>query len=299
MATAFEASTTMFLDEEASTSRSYICVGKENSTNIDLYYEDHGTGRPVVLIHGWPLSGRSWEKQVAALLDAGYRVITYDRRGFGESSKPTSGYNYNTLAQDLHTLVTKLELNDVTLVGFSMGGGEVARYLGAYGSERVSQAVFISAIPPFLLKTPENPDGAEGHIFDEIKKGIVADRPAFLTSFLANFYNVDVLGGKLVSDQVVELSWGIAAGASPKGTLDCVQAWLTDFRTDLARIDVPTLVIHGDSDRILPFSVTGKRTHELVKGSRLVVIEGGPHGLTWTHAGKANRELLDFLAKGK
>jgi pimeloyl-ACP methyl ester carboxylesterase len=299
MATAVIPSRTTFLDEEASLAGPYICVGKENSTNIDLYYEDHGAGRPVVLIHGWPLSGRSWEKQVAALLDADYRVITYDRRGFGESSKPASGYNYDTLAQDLRTLVTKLDLHDVTLVGFSMGGGEVARYLGTHGSERVRQAVFISAVPPFLLKTPDNPSGVEGRVFDEIQKAIVADRPAFLTGFLSNFYNVDILGGKLVSDQVVQLNWSIAAGASPKGTVDCVQAWLTDFRTDLTRIDVPTLVVHGDADRILPLAATGKRTHELVKESRLVVIEGGPHGLTWTHAEKVNRELLEFLGKAK
>jgi non-heme chloroperoxidase len=295
MARGDEHSATAFLDEQASISNSYICVGKENTTNIDLYYEDHGVGRPVVLIHGWPLSSRSWEKQTAALLDAGYRVIAYDRRGFGESSKPTSGYNYDTLAQDLRTLVMKLELHDVALVGFSMGGGEVARYLGAFGSDRVSQAVFISAVPPFLLKAPDNPAGVEGSVFNEIQKAIVADRPAFLTDFLANFYNVDLWGGKRVSNQVVQLSWNIAAGASPKGTLDCVQAWLTDFRDDLARIDVPTLVVHGDADRILPFAATGKRTHELVKGSRLVAIEGGPHGLTWTHAEQVNRELLDFL----
>jgi pimeloyl-ACP methyl ester carboxylesterase len=171
----------------------------------------------------------------------------------------------------------------------------VARYLGTYGSDRVSQTVFISAVPPFLLRTPDNPDGVEVRVFDEIQKAIVADRPAFLTAFLSKFYNVDILGGKLVSDQVVQLSWSIAAGASPKGTLDCVHAWLTDFRTDLTRIDVPTLVIHGDADQILPIAATGKRTHELVKGSQLVVIEDAPHGLTWTHAEKANRELLKFL----
>jgi non-heme chloroperoxidase len=274
----------------------YVTVGTENSGAIDLYYEDHGTGKPVVLIHGWPLSGRSWEKQVPVLLNAGYRVITYDRRGFGDSSKPTSGYDYNTLAEDLHKLVTKLDLRDVTLVGFSMGGGEVARYVGVHGAERVSKAVFMAAIPPFLLKTPNNPDGVDGGIFDGIKAAIAADRPAFLSQFLANFYNVDVLGGKLVSDEVVRLSWNIAAGASPKGTLDCVQTWLTDFRKDLERMDVPTLVIHGDADRILPIAATGKRTHEAVRGSRLVVVEDGPHGLNWTHAEKVNHDLLEFLA---
>ncbi len=275
----------------------FINVGKENSGNIDLYYEDQGTGKPVILIHGWPLSGSSWEKQLPVLLDAGYRVITYDRRGFGDSSKPTSGYNYDTLAEDLHKLVTNLDLREFVLVGFSMGGGEVARYLGKYGTERVSKAVFMSAIQPFLLKTRDNPEGVDGSVFEGIKKAIIADRPAFLSEFFANFYNVDVLGGKLVSNQAVELSWNIAAGASPKGTLDCVSAWLEDFRKDLERIDVPTLVVHGDADRILSLAATGRRTHKLVKGSRLVTVEGGPHGLIWTHAEKVNRELLDFLGQ--
>ena len=275
-----------------------ITVGKENSGNIDLYYEDHGSGNPVILVHGWPLSGASWEKQVPVLLEAGHRVITYDRRGFGESSKPTSGYDYDTFAEDLHKLVTTLNLKDAALVGFSMGGGEVARYLGKYGNKHVIKAVFIASIPPFLLKTPDNQEGVDGSVFDGIKKGIAADRLAFLTDFLSNFYNVDVLGGKLISEQAVQLSWNIGAGASPKGTLDCVSAWLTDFRNDLKKIDVPTLVIHGDSDRILPLSATGKRTPQFVKGSKLVVVEGGPHGLTWTHAEKVNRELLNFLGQG-
>jgi pimeloyl-ACP methyl ester carboxylesterase len=276
-----------------------ITVGKENSGDIQLYYEDHGSGNPVVLVHGWPLSGASWEKQVPVLLEADYRVITYDRRGFGESSKPATGYDYDTFAEDLHKLLTTLNLHDAALVGFSMGGGEVARYLGAYGTKRVSKAVFIAAIPPFLLKTPENPEGVDGSVFEGIKKGIAADRLAFLSQFLSNFYNVDVLRGKQISDQAVQLSWNIAAGASPKGTLDCVSAWLTDFRNDLKKIDVPTLVVHGDADRILPLAATGKRTQEFVKGSKLVVVEGGPHGLTWTHAEKVNRELLAFLGQGK
>jgi non-heme chloroperoxidase len=277
----------------------YTTVGKENSGNIDLYYEDHGTGKPVVLIHGWPLSGRSWEKQTTALLEVGHRVITYDRRGFGESSKPTSGYDYDTFAEDLNKLITQLDLKDVTLVGFSMGGGEVARYLGKYGSKRVNQAVFIAAIPPFLLKTVDNPSGVDGTVFEGIKKGIVADRPAFLAGFLSNFYNVDVLRGKLISDELVQFSWSIAVGASPKGTLDCVSAWLTDFRKDLERIDVPTLVIHGDSDRIVPLAASAKLTAEKVKGARLVVIEGGPHGIIWTHAEKVNRELITFIGSEK
>ena len=273
----------------------YVNVGQENSGSIDLYYEDHGSGKPIILIHGWPLSGRSWERQVSVLLAAGYRVITYDRRGFGDSSKPTSGYNYDTFAKDLHMLVTKLDLQDLALVGFSMGGGEVARYIGTYGSGRVRKAAFLASIPPFLLKTPDNPGGMDSSAFDGIKAGLAADRLAFLTTFFANFYNVDVLGGKRVSDQAVQFSWNIAAGASPKGTLDCVSAWLTDFRKDLARIDVPTLIVHGDADRILPIEVTGKRTNELVKGSRFVIIKDGPHGLNWTHAEQVNKELLEFL----
>jgi non-heme chloroperoxidase len=276
-----------------------ITVGKENSGDIELYYEDHGSGSPVVLVHGWPLSGASWEKQVPVLLEAGHRVIMYDRRGFGESSKPATGYEYDTFAEDLHKLVTTLNLHEAALVGFSMGGGEVARYLGKYGSKRVSKAVFIASIPPFLLKTADNPEGVDGAVFEGIKKGIAADRLAFLSQFLSNFYNVDVLRGKQISDQAVQLSWNIAAGASPKGTLDCVSAWLTDFRNDLKKIDVPTLVVHGDADRILPLAATGKRTQEFVKGSKLVVVEGGPHGLTWTHAEKVNRELLAFLGQGK
>ncbi|HEX7697174.1 MAG TPA: alpha/beta hydrolase [Candidatus Acidoferrum sp.] len=276
-----------------------LTVGKENSGDIELYYEDHGNGSPVVLVHGWPLSGASWEKQVPVLLEAGHRVIMYDRRGFGESSKPATGYEYDTFAEDLHKLVTTLNLHEAALVGFSMGGGEVARYLGKYGSKRVSKAVFIASIPPFLLKTADNPEGVDGAVFEGIKKGIAADRLAFLSQFLSNFYNVDVLRGKQISDQAVQLSWNIAAGASPKGTLDCVSAWLTDFRNDLKKIDVPTLVVHGDADRILPLAATGKRTQEFVKGSKLVVVEGGPHGLTWTHAEKVNRELLAFLGQGK
>jgi pimeloyl-ACP methyl ester carboxylesterase len=274
-----------------------ITVAQENSGNIDLYYEDHGAGTPIVLIHGWPLSGRSWEKQVPALLEVGFRVITYDRRGFGESSRPTFGYDYDTLAEDLHSVLAELDLRDVTLVGFSMGGGEVARYLGTYGSERVSKAVFMAAIPPFLLKTADNPTGVDGSVFDGVKQAIVADRPAFLSKFLADFYNVDVLRGTQISDEVVRLSWNIAAGASPKGTLDCVSAWLTDFRADLQKIDIPTLVIHGDADRILPLAATGTATQAMVTGSRLVVVKGGPHGLNWTHAEEINRELLTFVTE--
>ncbi len=274
---------------------SKITVGQENSAPIELYYEDHGAGKPVVLIHGWPLSGASWEKQVSALLGAGHRAITYDRRGFGKSSQPGTGYDYDTFAQDLDKIMTRLDLRNAALVGFSMGGGEVARYLGAYGSDRVSKAVFISAIPPYLLKTADNPDGVDGTVFEGIKKALVADRPAFLSEFLNNFYNLDELGGKRISNQAVHLSWMVAVGASPRGTLECVSAWGTDFRKDLAGIKVPTLVIHGDGDRILPIAATGTRIHEEIKGSRLVVVAGGPHGLLWTHADNVNSALLKFL----
>lgn len=274
---------------------STITVGKENSTSIDLYYEDHGAGKPVILIHGFPLSGASWEKQTAALLAAGHRVITYDRRGFGQSSKPTTGYDYDTFTSDLHTLITMLDLWNVVLVGFSMGGGEVARYLGTHGSERVSKAVFISAVPPYLLKADDNGEGVDGSVFAGIKEAIVSDRFAFLSGFFANFYNVDVLGGTRISEQAVQASWNIAASASPTATLACVDTWGTDFRSDLTRITIPTLIIHGDADRIVPLPASGLRTHKSIKDSKLVVVEGGPHCITWTHAEQVNTALVDFL----
>src|SRR5712671_3751046 len=223
-----------------------VKVGVENGTDIEIYYEDHGSGRPVVLIHGYPLNGGSWEKQTAALLAAGYRVINYDRRGFGRSSQPTTGYDYDTFAEDLRKLVTQLELRDFALAGFSMGGGEVARYIGKYGSKGVSRAVFISAVPPFLLKTPENPEGVDGGIFDGIQKAIAADRYGFFTEFFKNFYNTDLLLGKRVSEQAVQSSWNVAAGSSATASLACVPTWHEDFRKDLSRVDVPALVIHGD-----------------------------------------------------
>jgi len=277
---------------------SHITVGKENSGNVDLYYEDHGSGKPVVLIHGYPLSGASWEKQSAVLLAAGHRVITYDRRGFGKSSQPATGYNYDTFAEDLHKLVTALELRDFTLVGFSMGGGEVARYLGKYGSKGVSKAVFISSVPPFLLKTPDNPEGVDGSVFDGIEKAVVADRYAFFTGFFKNFYNTDLLLGTRVSEQAVQSSWNVAAGSSAAASLACVATWHEDFRKDLTRVDVPTLVIHGDADRIVPFAASGTRTAKLIKGARLSVVKDGPHCITWTHAEEVNRELVDFLGEG-
>ena len=276
----------------------HISIGKENSGNIDLYYEDHGSGKPVVLIHGYPLSGASWEKQTAALLAAGHRVITYDRRGFGKSSQPTSGYNYDTFAEDLHKLVSQLELRDFALVGFSMGGGEVARYIGKYGSKGVSKAVFISSVPPFLLKTPDNPEGVDGSVFEGIQKAVAADRYAFFTEFFKNFYNTDVLLGKRVSEAAVQASWNVAAGASATASFACVPTWHEDFRKDLTRVDVPALVMHGDADRIVPISAAGLRTGKLIKGSRLAVVKDGPHCITWTHAEEVNRELVNFLGEG-
>jgi non-heme chloroperoxidase len=275
----------------------YVVVGQENSGDIELYYEDHGSGQAVVLIHGYPLSGASREKQVPVLLDAGYRVITYDRRGFGKSSQPTTGYNYDTFAEDLHNLLAKLKLRDFTLVGFSMGGGEVARYIGKYGSKGVSKAVIISGVPPYLLKAADNPEGVDASVFAGIEKAVVADRYAFFTSFFQNFYNTDLLLGKRVSKETVQASWNIAAGASATASLACVPTWHEDFRQDLARIDVPTLVIQGEADRILPITASGLRTAKLIKGARLMVVKDGPHCITWTHAEEVNAELLSFLGE--
>jgi len=277
----------------------HVTVGKENSGNIDLYYEDHGSGNPVVLIHGYPLSGASWEKQLPALLNAGYRVITYDRRGFGKSSQPTTGYNYDTFAEDLRQLVTQLKLEDFALVGFSMGGGEIARYLGRYGSKGVTKAVFISSIPPFLLKTSDNPEGVDGSVFEGIQKAVAADRYAFFTEFFKNFYNTDVFLGKRVSEQAVQASWNLAASASATASLACVPTWHEDFRKDLSRVDVPTLVVHGDADRIVPINAAGARTAKLVKGARLLLVKNGPHCIPWTHAEEVNSELINFLGLSK
>jgi len=275
----------------------YVTVGKENSAEIKLYYEDHGSGKPVVLIHGYPLSGASWEKQVPVLLNAGYRVITYDRRGFGKSSQPTEGYNYDTFAQDLQKLISQLNLQDFTLVGFSMGGGEIARYFGKYGSKGANKAIIIGGVPPFLLKTGDNPEGVDASVFEGIKKAVAADRYAFFTDFFKNFYNTDLYLGKRVSEQVVQASWNLAAGASAIASLACVPTWHEDFRGDLARVDVPTLVIHGDDDRIVPLAASGLRTAKLIKGARLVVVKGGPHCIPWTHAEEVNAELLNFLGE--
>jgi len=273
-----------------------IKVGQENSPSIDLYYEDHGSGFPVVLIHGWPLSGASWEKQTAALIAAGHRVITYDRRGFGRSSKPGTGYDYDTFAADLAAVLDALSLDKVDLVGFSMGTGEVTRYLGKYGSTRVRRAVLIGTLGPYLVKAPDNPEGVDLEVFKAIKDALRRDRPAFLLQFLHNFYNWDVLGGKLVSERVVEDNWNVAASASPIGALACVDSWLEDFRRDIPKNDVPTLILHGDSDRILPPDATSRRQAKLLKKVKFTELAGGPHGALWTHSEEVNRALVEFLA---
>ncbi|GAA0981592.1 bromoperoxidase [Acrocarpospora macrocephala] len=274
-----------------------VTVGRENSDVINIHFEDHGAGRPVVLMHGYPLDGRAWEKQERVLLRAGYRVITYDRRGFGKSSQPTTGYDYRTFTDDLKAVLDHLELDEVDLVGFSMGTGEVARYIGTYGSERVGRAVLIGALPPFLLQTGDNPEGVDGKVFDALKEAIVHDRPAAIKEFLDNFYNVDVYRGTRISDEAWQNSFNVAVLASPYAAYACIDAWLTDFRPDLLKFDVPTLLIHGEEDRILPYANTAARLPGLIRDLTFVTIEKGPHNVPWTHPEEVNRALLDFLAR--
>jgi non-heme chloroperoxidase len=273
-----------------------VTVGTENGNEIQLHYEDHGEGQPVVLIHGYPLNGRSWERQERELLAAGYRAINYDRRGFGLSDQPTTGYDYDTFAADLNALLDHLGLDDVVLAGFSMGTGEVTRYLGTYGSGRVRKALLFGAIPPFLLKTDDNPEGVDGAVFEGIQAAIVADRYAYFKDFLDNFYNVDQLGGTRISDQAWQASFNVAVGSSPHATYACVGTWLTDFRGDLPKIDVPTLVVHGTEDRILPYEATAARLPDLIADVRVIPVEGGPHNIGWTHPEEVNKAFLEFLA---
>ncbi|MDE1160846.1 MAG: alpha/beta hydrolase [Acidobacteriaceae bacterium] len=275
----------------------FLTVGKENNADIQIYYEDRGTGKPVLLIHGWPLSGASWEKQVAALLAAGYRVITYDRRGFGRSSAPSEGYNYNTLAEDTYKLIEALDLKDLTLVGFSMGGGEVARYLGKYNDGRVTKACFMASIAPALRKDGSNPEGVPAEVFEGIKQGIEKDRYVFLEGFLKNFYSKKLVGGTDISDAAIHASFNVAAASYYVGMLTCVDAWLEDFREDLKQVTIPVQVIHGNDDQILPIDATGNRMPALIPTAKLHVVDGGPHGLNWTHATEVNEVLLKFLAE--
>ncbi|HEY6888586.1 MAG TPA: alpha/beta hydrolase [Solirubrobacter sp.] len=272
----------------------FLEVGTENSGSIGLYYEDHGSGQPIVLIHGYPLSGRAWDKQVPVLAEAGFRVITYDRRGFGKSSQPLNSYDYDTFAGDLNALIKALDLDDAILVGHSMGTGEVVRYLATYGSERIARAALISPIQPFLLQTDDNPDGLPPDLFAGFAEAALADTPAWMRGFLENFYNYDQLGGTLVSEHALRASWNIATAASAAAAVACIATWETDFRGDLPKIDVPLLIVQGDADRILPFPNTGKRLPALVEGARLLVIEGGPHAIAWTHSERVSAALLEF-----
>ena len=272
----------------------YVKVGEENSGHIKLHYEDYGAGEPIILIHGYPLSGRAWDKQVPVLLDAGHRVITYDRRGFGDSSRPSTGYDYDTFASDLKVLLDELDLPEVTLVGHSMGTGEMIRYLGKHSSDRIARGVLVSPIPPFLLEADDNPDGLPGSLFEGFVESAKADTPAWMKGFLDNFYNMDQYAGKLVSPEAFASSLDLALAASAIAAVACIPTWETDFRRDLAKIDVPLLVIQGDADRILPFPKTGKRLPDLID-CELVVIEGGPHAIAWTHADQVNDALLQFI----
>lgn len=276
----------------------FITVGQENSTPVDLYYEDHGTGQPVVLIHGFPLDGHSWERQSAVLLEAGYRVVTYDRRGFGQSSQPTTGYDYDTFASDLNTVLETLDLRDAVLVGFSMGTGEVARYLSTYGSGRVAKAAFLASLEPWLLKSDENPGGAAPQeFFDGVVAAVKADRYAYYTSFYQDFYNLDENLGSRISEEAVRNSWNTAARGGFFAAAAAPTTWYTDFRADIPAIDVPTLILHGTGDRILPVEATGRPFAEALPSADYVEIEGAPHGLLWTHADEVNSALLAFLRK--
>jgi len=273
----------------------YVTVGEENSGSIDLYYEDHGSGPPVVLIHGYPLSGRAWDKQVPALLEAGHRVITYDRRGFGRSSQPASGYDYDTFTADLDALIRKLDLHETTLAGHSMGTGEVTRYLGTYGSARVARGVLVSPIPPFLLRAGDNPEGVPVSVYDGFIRTAKADIPAWMTTFLNVFYSTGAQRDASVSDQAFQASWNLATAMSATAAVACIATWETDFRADLRKIDVPMLVVQGDADQAVPLEKTGKRVPAFVDDVRLVTVNGGPHAIPWTHAEQFNTALLQFI----
>ncbi|MCR2800057.1 alpha/beta hydrolase [Microbacterium sp. zg-Y818] len=278
----------------------YITVGNENSAPIELYYEDQGAGQPVVLIHGYPLDGHSWERQTRELLAQGYRVITYDRRGFGQSSKVNEGYDYDTFAADLNTVLETLELQDVVLVGFSMGTGELARYVGRYGHDRVAKLAFLASLQPFLVQRDDNPEGVPQGVFDGIEAAAKGDRFAWFTDFYKNFYNLDENLGSRISEQAVAGSWNVAAGSAPVAAYAVVSSWIEDFRGDVEAVraaEKPTLILHGTKDNILPIDATARRFHPAVPAAEYVEIEGAPHGLLWTHADEVNRALTSLLAK--
>ena len=272
-----------------------ITVGRENSASIELYYEDQGSGPPVVLLSGWPLDSRSWEPQTHALLEAGHRVIAYDRRGFGLSSRPAVGYDFSTLAGDLDKLLTELDLREVTLIGFSLGTGELARYIGTYGTDRLKSCVFIESLAPSFVKSEENPNGVDQATVDTVRQAILDDRPAWLTGLLGDFLNLDDYLGKRVSEETVRSSWNAGAAAGPWATWACVLTWLEDFHEDIKRVDIPTLILHGTADRILSVEGQGRRLHAALPDAHYVEIDGGPHVMCVTHAKEVNRELLAFL----
>lgn len=277
----------------------FITVGTENTTPIELYYEDQGEGQPVVLIHGYPLSGHSWERQARELLAAGYRVITYDRRGFGNSSKVHTGYDYDTFAADLNTVLETLDLHDVVLVGFSMGTGELARYVGKYGHDRVAKLAFLASLEPFLVQTDGNPEGVPQSVFDDIEAAAKGDRYAWFTQFFANFYNLDDTLGSRISQEAVTGSWNVATASAPVASYAVVPTWIEDFRSDVDAVresGKPTLILHGTADNILPIDATARRFSKLVPNARYIEIEGAPHGLLWTHADEVNAALADFLS---
>lgn len=276
----------------------YISVGTENSTDLSLYYEDHGSGQPVVLIHGYPLDGSSWEKQTAALLDAGHRVITYDRRGFGKSSHPTTGHDYTTYAADLNALMESLDLRDAILVGFSMGTGEVARYLKNHGADRVQKAVFLGSLQPFLLQTEDNPTGVPQDVFDGLFDAVSTDRYAFFTDFFNDFFNAKENLGSRLSEEALAANKALAYAASAHASIWAQPTWLTDFREDVAAVGssgVSTLIVHGTADNILPIDATGRPFHQALPSAEYHEIDGAPHGMLWTHATEVNELLLSFL----
>jgi non-heme chloroperoxidase len=276
---------------------SSITVGQENSSPIELYYEDHGSGPPVVLLAGWPLDSRSWEPQLACLIDAGYRVVVYDRRGFGRSSRPAAGYDFDTLAEDLHAVLVALDLREVTLVGFSLGTGELARYVGAHGTERLRGCVFIETLAPSFAKSPENLTGADPAVVASVQQAIAADRFQWLTGLLGDLFNLDENLGQRISEETVRATWSAAADASPIATWACPPGWLEDFSRDITRIDVPTLILHGTADRILPIEGQGRRLHAALPDAHYVEIDGGPHVMGVTHAREVNDQLLAFLSQ--
>ena len=276
----------------------YIKVGTQNSTDIELYYEDHGAGQPVVLIHGYPLNGASWERQTRELLSAGYRVITYDRRGFGQSSKVTEGYDYDTFASDLSVVLETLDLRDVILVGFSMGTGELARYVGRHGHERVAKLAFLASLEPFLVQRDDNPTGVPREVFDGISENAKADRFAWFTNFYKDFYNLDENLGSRISQEVVDANWTTATQSAPVAAYAVVPTWIEDFRDDVAAVRAggkPALILHGTSDNILPIDSTGRPFHAAFPEAEYVEVEGAPHGLLWTHADEVNEALLKFV----